>query len=163
VNPRYKLSAFGAYNMIRYDSMALITEEINQTIGGVNWLYALDEAGKTLLSTTFFVGNENDLNNRADGGKLIRGGRLAGQYSIRDDLAAFGSLGLQDGSYDAVNVAFLKEREDWQLDAAAGLSWKLADQWSVRPQVSYTKNNSNISLYSYDRKTASVTMRWDFR
>jgi tetratricopeptide (TPR) repeat protein len=163
VNPRFQFSMFGVYNFIRYEDAALSSENINQAIGGVNWLYALDEAGKDVLSTSFFTGNERDVNNRANGGKLIRGVRIAEQHSWRDDLALFGSLGVQDGEYDTVNVAFQQERSDWQFDAAAGLSWKVAEQWSVRPQVSYTKNDSNISLYSYDRKDISVTLRWDYR
>jgi tetratricopeptide (TPR) repeat protein len=163
VNPRYQFSAFGSFNMIRYDSSALMTEDINQAIGGINWLYALDEAGKTLISTTLFTGNENDEDHRADGGKLIRGGRIAGQLGIRDDLAIFGSFGLQKGSYDTVNVAFQREREDWLTDVAAGLNWRYNDEWSVRPQASYSRNISNISLYAYDRKDISVTLRWDYR
>jgi hypothetical protein len=163
INPRFQFSLFGSYNLIRYDAAGLSSENINQVIGGAGWLYALDEAGKTLISTSVFAGNENDINHRADGGKSIHGARAALQRNIHDDLAVFGSIGLQNGDYDTSNVAFQQTRDDRQFDAAGGLSWRINDAWSLRPQLSYTKNNSNISLYKYDRTDVSVTLRWDYR
>jgi tetratricopeptide (TPR) repeat protein len=162
VNPRYQLNLFGSYNLIRYDSDSLSSEDINQAIGGINWLYALDEGGKAVLSSTLFAGNEADVNHRVDGSKMIRGARVAIQQSLRDDLALFCSLALQDGDYDRVNVAFQKQREDYEVDAAGGLNWKINDTWSLRPQISYSRNNSNISLYEYDRMNISLNLRWDY-
>jgi len=163
INPRFQISLFGTYNLIRFVDPALSTENINQAVGGVGWLYALDDEGKNLISTTVFAGNENDINHRADGGKSIHGAKVAMQHNIHDDLAIFGSFGLQNGDYDTTNVAFQKTRDDRQIDASGGLSWRINDAWSLRPQLSYTKNNSNISLYKYDRTDVSVTLRWDYR
>ncbi len=163
INPRFQLSLFGTYSLIRYDDPALSAENINQVIGGAGWLYALDEEGKSLISTSVFAGNEIDTDHRADGGKSIHGAKVAMQHSIHDDLAIFGSFGLQNGDYDTTNVAFQQTRNDWQIDATGGLSWRINDAWSLRPQLTFTKNNSNISLYKYDRTDVSVTLRWDYR
>lgn len=163
INPRYQLSLFGAYNLNRYVSTALQAENMNQAIAGIGWLYALDPEGKTLLSTTVYFGHEEEQNTRADGSKNLRGARAALQYSLRDDVAIFGSTGVQNGEYERQNVAFLEKREDWLFDATVGLNWRVADQWSVRPQVSYSKNDSNIVIDEYKRTDASVTVRWDFR
>ncbi len=163
VNPRFQISLFGAYNLTRYVPVGSQPEDNDQTIAGIGWLYALDPEGKTLLATTVYAGHESEHRTRADGSKDLRGVRVAAQHSLRDDLAVFGSAGVQYGDYDRLNAAFLNTREDWLLDASAGLNWKVADQWSVRPQVSWSKNNSNIVIYDYDRTDASVTVRWDFR
>lgn len=163
VNPRYQISLFGAYNLVRYVPQALEAEDINQSIGGIGWLYALDPEGKALLSTSLFFGHEAEHRQRADGSKNIRGVRVGGQYSLRDNLALYGSAGFQEGDYEKQNVAFVTERKDYQYDGSLGLSWKVADQWSVRPQISYSRNDSNIVIYDYDRTDVSVTARWDFR
>lgn len=163
VNPRFQISLFGAYNLNRYQSAALRPEDMDQTIVGIGWLYALDEEGKTLLSSTVYAGHETEHRSRADGNKDLRGVRIALQHSLREDLAAFGSMGLQNGDYDKLNAAFLQTRTDWLYDASAGLNWRVAEQWSVRPQVSWSKNDSNIAIYDYSRTDASVTVRWDFR
>jgi tetratricopeptide (TPR) repeat protein len=163
VNPRYQISLFGAYNLVRYVPQSVKNEDINQTIGGIGWLYALDPEGKTLLSTSLFFGYESEHRQRADGSKAIRGLRVGGFHSFRDDLGVFGSVGIQEGDYKKENAAFLKERQDYQYDLSLGLNWRAAEQWSVRPQVSHSRNNSNINLYEYDRTDVSVTARWDFR
>lgn len=163
VNPQYQISLFGAYNRVRYVPKALEVEDINQVIGGISWLYAIDQEGKTLISAALFFGHEADIRDRADGGKDIRGVRLGGQHSFTDSLAVYGGLGFQEGDYERQNVAFSAKRQDYQYDASLGLSWRVADQWSVRPQVSYSRNDSNIVIYDYDRTDISVTARWDFR
>ncbi len=37
-----------------------------------------------------------------------------------------------------------------------------AEKWSLAPRVRYLKNDSNISLYEYDRLEAVVFIRRDF-
>ncbi len=163
VNPRYQISLFGAYNFIHYVPQAIKNEDINQTIGGIGWLYAMDAEGKTLISTSLFIGHEAEQRDRADGNKAIRGLRLAAFHSLREDLGVFGSFGIQEGDYKKENVAFVQERQDYQYDLSLGLNWKVAEQWSVKPQVSYNRNDSNIVIYDYDRADISVTARWDYR
>lgn len=163
VNPRYQLTLFGAHNLVRYVPKALENEDINQTIGGIGALYALDAEGKTLISASLFFGHEAEQRTRADGSKAIRGLRVGGFHSFRDDLGLFGSVGIQEGDYKKENAAFLEERQDYQYDLSLGLNWRVAEQWSVRPQVSHSRNDSNIVIYDYDRTDVSVTARWDFR
>lgn len=163
VNPRFQVSLFGAYNQNRYVDIALESEDMDQTIAGIGWLYALNEEGTTLLSTSVYAGHEAEQRSRADGSKELRGARVALQHTLREDIAVYGSAGVQYGDYNKQNTAFLTTREDWLYDAAVGLSWRVKDSWSVRPQVSYSKNDSNISIYEYKRTDASVTVRWDFR
>jgi long-subunit fatty acid transport protein len=57
---------------------------------------------------------------------------------------------------------FLKGRKDTQYDASLGLRYRFTDAISVRPRVTYTRNDSNIGLYDYDRWTASVGARLSF-
>ena len=163
INPRYQFSLFGTYNQNRYQSTVLQSEDINQEIIGAGWLYAFDPEGKTLGSASIYVGHESAVNQRVDGDKALRGARLAAQHNLVNDVVLFGSLGVQNGEYQSENVAFLKTREDWLYDASIGVNWKVSDQWSIRPQVSYSKNSSNIVIDDYNRTDASVIVRWDFR
>jgi opacity protein-like surface antigen len=54
-------------------------------------------------------------------------------------------------------------RRDYQYDLTLGLSWNPVQNWAVRPQISYTRNDSNSGLNDYDRTDASVTVRRDFK
>ncbi len=163
INPLNQISLFGAHMQNRYVETLSQPNDTNLTLAGIGWLHAMDADGKTLLSTTAFAGYEAEHNSRADGNKDLRGMRVALQHSLNADLAVYGNLGLQYGSYDTYNVAFSKTRADWQYDASLGLNWQVAGNWSVRPQLTYSKNDSNITINEYNRTDASITARWDFR
>jgi hypothetical protein len=66
------------------------------------------------------------------------------------------------GRYNKENVAFLETRNDKQVDVTLGGNWHFDKFWTMRPQISYTKNNSNIQIYSFDRLDESITIRRDF-
>jgi len=163
VHPQLQVSLFGAFTASRYVPIGIQANDSNLGLAGISWLYAVDPEAKTVISTSAFVGKDGEDKIRADGSKDFRGVRVAAQHRLSDDIALYGNLGIQLGDYDTVNVAFNEKREDRQYDAAAGVSWRVNDAWSVRPQVSITKNKSNIAIYQYDRKDASLTVRWDFR
>ena len=40
--------------------------------------------------------------------------------------------------------------------------YALTDRLSVRPRATYTRNDSKFALYSYDRFTASVSLRIEY-
>ena len=54
-------------------------------------------------------------------------------------------------------------RYDKQYDANFGINWHYDKLWTVRPQISYLRNNSNIVIYQFDRTDVSITIRRDFK
>jgi len=56
----------------------------------------------------------------------------------------------------------LRKRNDRQYDMAVGANWHLDKSWTLRPQLTYMKNDSNIVIYGYDRMDVSLTIRRDF-
>lgn len=42
------------------------------------------------------------------------------------------------------------------------LNWSVAKGVALRPQVSYIKNVSNATLYSYDKTDLSLNLRFDY-
>jgi len=75
----------------------------------------------------------------------------------------YASAAAQRGDYREENPLFLTLRAERQYDVAAGLAWRFAKDWSLRPQLTYTRNKANITLYDYDRIEASLTLRRDFK
>ena len=57
---------------------------------------------------------------------------------------------------------FLRKRRDDQNYVLENLRYIPASSWPIRPQFSYTNNNSNIDLYGYERKVISFNVRKDF-
>lgn len=51
---------------------------------------------------------------------------------------------------------------DTTLDLDAGLTWRVAGKWSLRPSASYTRNTSNIALYRFTKTEYSLVLKRDF-
>jgi hypothetical protein len=64
--------------------------------------------------------------------------------------------------HDGADPLFLAGREDVRLDLSLGLRVAVVDRLSVRPRLTYTRNESNLALYDYDRWTAGVGLRFEF-
>lgn len=162
LNPATFLTAFAAKSAYRFEAPGLDVNDFDQVLGGLGAIRLFHE-GRSALAGTLLFGKENDLRGRADGDKDIAGFRLGGNLNLRESLDLVASLGAQRGDYARQNVAFQRTRRDEQYDALVGLVWRLSRAWSVRPQVLYVRNDSNIPIYAYKRTDASLTLRYDFR
>ena len=73
----------------------------------------------------------------------------------------FTLLGAELRNNESNDPAFLKKRKDAQYDATIGARFFPAHNWLIRPQLSYTKNDSNIEINEYKRTVMSVNVRKD--
>lgn len=159
-NPANQMSLFGQYARFRFEP-TISVNDFDQSTYGANWLHVYKD-GKALVVGTLFTGDER-APLRADGGKSFTGLRLGGQMQLNEKTELFGGLGAQFGKYDLTNAAFNATRDDKQYDANLGLNWHFDKAWTLRPQIAYMRNNSNIVIYKFDRTDVSVTVRRDFK
>lgn len=89
-------------------------------------------------------------------------GQVGAEQPLNDKLALLSGLSLEYRNHDGQDPLFLTGRRDWRLDASIGLRMLLSDRLSVRPRVTWTRNDSNLKLYDYDRVTASAALRFEF-
>src|SRR6267143_1708302 len=127
----------------------------------IGWLRGAAD-GRGAFGLTVLAGRENATNGRADGDKPFWGARLTAQTALSESVGAFFLGGVQRGKYSDVNVLFDSKRVDSLYDVTAGMTWSFARNWSLRPQVVYYKNKSNLPLFEYDRTDVSVNLRRDF-
>lgn len=165
LNPANQLSAFAQHLRYRFEPTISVNNFVQSTYGA-NWLRVISE-GKGLVSASLFTGDER-APERADGGKRFNGLRLGGQVQLNEKAELFAGLGAQFSSYRVANAAFSSPtesvtRDDRQYDASLGINWHYDKLWTVRPQISYIRNNSNIVIYQFDRTDVSVTIRRDFK
>ena len=165
VNPANQLSAFGQYARYRFES-DISVNNFDQSTYGANWLHVSSD-GKGLVSASLFAGDES-APLRADGDKRFNGLRSGGQMQLNERTELFAGLGAQFSKYEQANAAFSSPtasltRDDKQYDASLGLNWHYDKLWTVRPQIAYLRNNSNIVIYQFDRTDVSVMIRRDFK
>ena len=160
-----QFSTFGQYARFRFEP-TIGNNNFDQAMGGVNLLRILRD-GKALVTSTILTGNER-APLRADGGKRFNGLRLGGQYQLGENSDLFGGLGVQYSKFDLANAAFssaseARTRTDMMYDANIGVNWRFDKDWTLRPQISYLRNYSNIIIYKHDRTDVSLTIRRDFK
>ena len=148
------------YSASRYIPEASKSEDSNLASLSFGWTHVLAPTTISVLNVT--VGTEEATRDRADGDKNFWGLRGTMQHQISNSLGGYFTAGHQWGDYTKFNTTYGEHRKDRFADAAVGLVWSLPDRWSVRPQVAYTRNWSNESIFKYDRLDYSVALRRDF-
>ncbi|VWX58424.1 surface lipoprotein assembly modifier [Sphingorhabdus sp. 109] len=88
--------------------------------------------------------------------------QMGGEFGLGAKAAIIAGASVEHRNYDASDPLFLKGRKDMQYDASLGVRYRFTETLSVRPRATYTRNDSNIGLYDYDRWTASVGLRLSF-
>lgn len=141
--------------------------DIDTQIVGANWLHLFDSERKPLLFASLLGGQDdarNKLLNGADNSKRFWGLRLVGQISFDEDIDWFAGLGLMRRDDRAMNARspLVAYGADRMADFSLGLNWRPAKNWTVRPQVTYSENRSNVAVSEYQRTEVNIAVRYDF-
>lgn len=99
---------------------------------------------------------------RPDVGRNLYGVRLNASYVVTPKLSGFASVTAQFSDYGGRDGFFLRVREDEQVRVLAGVEYKLTDAWSIRPELAYVDNSSNIPTSDFDRIAGTVAVRFSF-
>jgi len=166
-----QLTLFGQYLRYRFAQIVMQVNDFNQQTIGAGWQHALAD-GKSTLVGSLYYGTEQDVTNivtlatpnggRIDGAMHFTGLRVGGKTDVTDAVSLFANATAQSGNYSRTNPFFLMQRTDQLANVALGADWRWGKYWTLRPQLAYTRNNSNIVIYSYNRTDVSLTFRRDF-
>ncbi|HRE18183.1 MAG TPA: tetratricopeptide repeat protein [Rhodocyclaceae bacterium] len=162
LNPREQLSLFGQTARLRYSQNAMKAYDFDQYIVGATWAQQLSAIVKLMIAATTFAGTELEARRRTDGNKKFIGLRAGLNYAFSPEVDLYSAATVQYGAYRRENILYLERRKDRQLDLLLGVNWKFAPGWSLRPQLSRTRNYSNTSINAYQRTDGSITLRKDF-
>lgn len=137
--------------------------DTQRSLGGVAWGHAFSGDKAPVIYLSGYYGQEDTDKSRFDFlSNDFYGARVGGQMVINYKLVAFANASYEIRDYDKEDPAFLKKREDDQYDFSVGMRYLPMPGWTIRPQLSYLKNDSNISLFDFDRTLLSVSVRKDF-
>ena len=131
-------------------------------IGG-GWAHVFAGDKSPVLFLSVYGGKEDARHSSADFlGNDLYGVRAGGQLTINPKLVAYGSASYEYRDYNGQDPFFLTTRKDDQYDFALGLRYLPGHQWTIRPQISYVRNDSNIVINDFDRTVVSINFRRDF-
>jgi hypothetical protein len=158
---------FNAYfqgSLMEYDDNP--NRDSKQGMLGIGILNAMENDGSKLFFGSVYGGMERSQEDNATAEILVdkdifgvRGGFI---FTLAPDVNLTLSGQAQRSNYREEDVIFSVERMDDYYNASGSLTWQFHKNWSVRGEVSYSDNRSNIEIYSYDRTVASLFLRADY-
>jgi outer membrane protein len=161
INGFNQVGAYGQYTRLDYADGS--DKDADRKIIGLNVGHVFQGDYNPVAYASLYGGREDMLTSaRPDLGQDIYGLRTGGQLSYGQDWSFYGSLAYETRRNDENDRLFAKKRKDDQYDGSLGLRFVPAPYWSIKPQFSYTKNNSNIDINGYVRKAVSINVRRDF-
>ncbi len=161
LNAQNQITLYGQAAALRYPGQGV--RDADQYAGGLAWAHAFDVAGQPVALLSVFGGTEdNKTSSRPDIGRDFVGARLGGQYSINDRTTAFGAVTYQYSRYGGLDPQFEQRRTDDFVTAALGFRYAIHKNWSIRPEIGYTHNDSTLAINEFDRWQAMVFLRNDF-
>jgi hypothetical protein len=152
-------------NAVRFPSNNI--EDFNQAYLSATWLHSFERPGVPMIYLSAFATDDRALHSfdNGSGGTSDKSKNLGGlrsylQYSITPKLQVFNGLGVvyrRDKDPFARSTEIEKGR-DWYAEASLGLAWEFRDKCTMRLQVAYTRNDSNVDIYDFNRTEVSSTI-----
>ena len=161
IDPNNQAGAYLQYSRLNYTNNS--DRNAERKVIGLNAGHVFTGDLSPIIYGSIYGGREEARDaTRQDLSQDVAGFRTGGQVSLASKWQLQATLGFELRNNDEIDIAFLKKRHDRQYDASFGINYFPIQDWSIKPQISYSKNDSNIDLNSYDRTVVSITVRKDF-
>ncbi len=153
-------SLTGAYTMVRYatgQNPNANLRDINQfLVSGV----ITKSSNRNQLSISIFWGDDSIQNSIGKNNETqFVGLALADQYLLRPRHLIYGRLSVQMNDHGAADPIFNVTRTNNTSSASLGWIWQLNSNLTVTTDFTYSDNESNIDLYSWDRNRVQTGLR----
>ena len=105
----------------------------------------------------------NKYSDHQDLSRDLYGARAAVSASPLSAVSFSAGASYLKSDYRAADPLLLTTRKDEYLAFDVSATYLIAPEWSVRVEYLDSRNRSNLALYAYNRRTAQVKVRYDYR
>lgn len=153
----------GAYTQVRFDDGV----NANASFRDVNQVLLSGVLGKTdgnfFHSVSAYVGDESAVRNLGkNNAQQFYGVAFSEQFQFRPAHIPYFRISLHRSENEAPDPIFNIEREDDTFSTSLGWVWRAHRNVNVTTDVTYTDNESNLDLYTYDRVKYQTALRYQF-
>jgi len=146
----------------------------NLTALGVNYLHSFSGKLQPMfflsLSSAAEAADSNTIQAKADTERAIYSFRSGVILSFTNTLALQASIGTQTSDYEVPSKFFSlttglvedRNRDDSYDTADLKLLWAFARKWRLDTQLNYTKNDSTLDIYDYERNVFEMSLNYTF-
>lgn len=150
---------------VRFQSSALEIMDADRWLAALGVSRAAEGARQVRLGAVLLAGADNTTQSGSPYDNERWGGRLYGGWSMTATATLYAELAYLDTNYVDAPGFFGVDRADRQWSALIATEYQNwpARGWSLAPRIRYVTNDSNVSLYAFDRLEAGVFLRRSFR
>lgn len=162
VNPNGMVNAFVQYARFDYGAAGAGVRDADFYGIGAGYRHRFLGALRPTLSVALTLGDERNDRNRPDFSRKLAG--VTGTFSVQplSRLNLSASVTHQDSDYQADDPLLAMTRRDRFDNLMFGVTYLIDRRMSLRGEISYTENRSNVQLYTYDRTLGMVKLRYEF-
>ncbi len=158
-----QFTLFGQYASLRFPDASRL--DVNQLSIGGTWLHVFASSNQPIAYFTGYYGDEKEqtgVPNSEFVGREYFGLRAGLQLKTSARLVWSGVLTYQQSEYGGDSPLFGETREDDFINVTVGADYLFNGGWTLRPEISYSDNDSSLEINSYDRLRALVMARKEF-
>lgn len=161
-------NTFAQYANLKYAENTVTTagnslRDSNFYSGGLGYRKAFIAKWQPLFSLGASYSRENNTADRDDLSRDIYSGSITFGVTPFPKWAVSIGGAYQRSLYRAPDAFLLTTRMDSYYTGNAAISYAITPRLSAWVENLYSKNNSNISLYTYSREVAAFKLRYDFK
>ena len=158
-NAANQVSAFVQYAQLRFPSMSPM--DVDRTVAGVGYAHAFVPKGPVVYLGGY-GGREQEVNDQfPQWGSNLYGVRLGAEQFLSEKYSVYANGNAEHRRYHGEDPFFLETRRDNFYTAAVGVNFVPIKHFRITPEVSYTKNQSDIPIFGFDRWIGQVLFRQD--
>jgi tetratricopeptide (TPR) repeat protein len=157
ITDRWDLTFAVRGGALRYDD-AIETLDVDRILYSGGLVYRFGTPGN--IGLELIGGNDAEKQAGSPYGNSKLGGRVTLYLPVSARGTLFASTGSLTSDYDG--LFFGTAREDTQVSALLQITWQDVgvEGLSLSPRIRYIDNDSNLSLYDYDRTEVGLQLRW---
>ena len=160
LNDQWDLSFTLRGGSLRYDESIEVLD-VNRILYTLGLTYRFQSRGRLVLEA--IGGSDSEQQTGSPYGNSKTGARISVNTAIGDTTYLFASVGNLTSDYDG--LFFGSRREDTQLTSVLQFEFRdvMTDGLSIIPRLRYVDNDSDVSLYDWDRTEIGLLVRWEPR
>lgn len=153
----------------RYPTGPLRSRSRTTSLATLGWTHAFADGAGSFGFTAH--GGRNTATSRPDGESDVYGATANLDYTFGDTLDAFVYVWWERDAYNTDRVHFhpdeldegvILRREDNLYEGGAGLVWEFVSTWSLRPELLYIRDQSNVVGFNYSSTEVWLNVRKGF-
>lgn len=156
---RNQITAYGQYTYLAYPGQDI--RNANRYLGGAGYAHAFGR-GTVVTYLGAYGGSEVEKDSSAPQfGNDFYGARIGLQWNVVEKYSLFVNASAEDRKYGGPDPLFFVDREDKQYNASGGMIFVPKKNLRITPQVMWTNNTSNLSIYAFDRIIYQILLHYD--